>query len=333
MDHRFDQPDGFAFGSFKNADGRALRYGVSPVQDPKGNVVIFPGFRECAEKYFETVRELNAEGYNVFVFDWIGQGGSDRFVKDAPQRAHSEGYVQAVADARQFIDQIVKPASADKPLVALAHSMGAHRALYLMKDDPDLFAAASFSAPMFDIQTGAFPKSAARSMARFAKAGNYLEKYIPGGGDWNAGAHPFKGNKLTGDESRYIQSRLYEKNPALTIGDATYGWVYHTFQSIDIVNQESFLRGITTPIFMGIAGDDRIVDTKAQDRASILLPDCKKHVYPGARHEILMEQDAIRGDFLKRTLDLFQDAIAKAALSPKKPDAHKAARKRLHFRR
>ena len=313
-DQRFACPKDFAFAQFKNADGRMVRYGLAkPAVEAKATVVIFPGFRECAEKYFEVMNNLLAEGYAVAIMDWVGQGGSDRYLPDEPHKAHNEGYDKDIRDAKQFMAEIVKAESGDKALLALAHSMGAHRLLYLLKDEPALFQAAVLSAPMMDIQTAPLPKSAARSVARFAKSAEAMTQYIPGGRDWEEKNHPFKNNRVTSDESRYVQNFYFSQDDKLITGDPTYGWIYETFLSIDRVNKESFLRTIDTPILLAMAMNDQIVDVVAQKRAASFLPQCTSLAIAEAKHEILFERDEIRDLMMKEKLAFYQSALGQKA--------------------
>src|SRR4029078_12049972 len=94
----------------------------------------------------------------------------------------------------QFTQKIMP--KSDKPLIMVAHSMGAHTGLRYLKEHEGVFDSALLSSPMIDIVTAGLPKPLARQMAKFAKAGNYLEKYIPGGGDFK-GREAFEGNNKT----------------------------------------------------------------------------------------------------------------------------------------
>jgi len=60
---RFEEPSGFIWGTFKDAGGAKIRYGaLQPPStfggEPKGTIVLTPGFREPIEKYFEVVRDM-----------------------------------------------------------------------------------------------------------------------------------------------------------------------------------------------------------------------------------------------------------------------------------
>jgi lysophospholipase len=317
---KFNQPPNFTEGHFKNAKGADIRYGVSKADGvSKGSIVIGSGFRENIEKYYEVMRDLNSRGFDVYMLDWRGQGGSEKFIKGS-QKAHQEGYSEQIDTLHQFVTTIVEPV-AKKPLIYMGHSMGAHIGLRYLNEHDGVFDSAILTSPMIDIVTNGMPKKLARQMAKFAKAGNYLEKYIPGGADWSE--EPFKGNNKTSDPVRFAADQeIVKNNDALKIGDATYGWVYHTFSSIDVLNDEDYLKAIKTPILMEIAGQEKIVDRAAQDRALTLLPNAKKVEIADAKHEIWMERDELRDQWLKEVDGFLNDRVtlSLAPPAPKKPN-------------
>ncbi|MBI3441033.1 MAG: alpha/beta hydrolase, partial [Proteobacteria bacterium] len=272
---KFEEPPGFQWGNFTSADGMQIRYGVlkRDIPPPKGTVVIAPGFREPIEKYFETAREMADRGFAVWIIDWPGQGGSERFLKNDPQKMYNKGYDGYLDTLHQFATTVVSKSAG--PFVLTGHSMGAHISLRYLKEHAGVFDSAILTAAMLNIATGMLPRPVARQMAHFAKAFGYLEKYIPGGGIWTKKREEFKGNRKTSDPERFkILGELYEEKPDLRMGDPTYGWLYHTLQSVDILNDESYLKSIKTPILMEISGDEAIVDKGAEERASRLLPNC-----------------------------------------------------------
>lgn len=294
----FTEPDGFVWGDFKNAQGAKIRYGhVLPKGDVKGTVVIVGGFKEPIEKYHEVTQDMLSRGYAVWLMDWRGQGGSDKYLPGT-QRAHSEGYEEQIDSLHQFITQVI--GNVKEPLHLLAHSMGAHIGLRYMKEHPQAFDSAILSAPMMDINTAPLPRAMARLMAKGAVAGKYEDKYIPGGSDWDENKEDVLTTPLTSDPVRYEASKkLFKDSDTLRLGDPTYGWVYHTFKSIDILNDKDFLKAIETPILMEISGNEKVVIRSASERAAKLLPNCKRIDIEGARHEIWMERDSLRSAWLK----------------------------------
>lgn len=354
-----EEPAGLRWGTFATVDGVQMRYAFSPppgLTDVKGHIVMLPGFKEPIEKYFEAMRDLHARGYAVWMMDWRGQGGSDRYIAAQPHKAHHNGYEEQLTALHQFMTQIVqveKPAAL--PLHMVAHSMGGHLTLRYLHDHNQKPADGSarpitsvmLTAPMIDISTGAVPKPLARQMARFAKASGGMEKFIPGGSgfhlpepvtDPNATPKDRKAaqttsidldpltSNLTSDPNRIgVMATWFLRKPELALGDPTNGWVYHTLNSVDILNQEAYLRAIDTPVLMQISGDDRVVVKAASERAAGLLPNCTRLDVPEARHEIWMERDDLRQRWLG-ALDAFLINGPGAAPAAKKSNAQRASK-------
>lgn len=315
---QFEEPAGFKWGDFTNSKGAKIRYGSLPAAgEPKGTMVIVPGFRESIEKYFEVIREMTGKGFNVWVMDWRGQGGSERFIKENQQKMSSEGYDEQIDTLHQFAEKIVE--KLDGPMVLCAHSMGAHIGMRYLKEHEGVFDSALLTSPMLEINTGTLPHPLARQVAKFAKAGGYLSKYVPGGGDWSVAKHAFKNNPATSDPDRFAAAQeLYKNKPDLRMGDPTYGWIYHTFESIDILKDEEYLKSIKTPVLMQISGTDAIVDKSASERAAGLMPDCRCVDMPKAKHEIWMETDGLRNQWIAEVDSFLEERLKKHAPSPKK---------------
>jgi lysophospholipase len=293
----FTEPENFQWGYFTNGHGAEIRYGsLTPSIPPKGTIVLLTGFREFTEKYFEVIHDLTAQGFAVWTMDWRGQGGSDRF---HPQKIHSEGYDEQVQTLQQFVTHIID--KKNTPVILMAHYMGAHIGLRYLKEhnDDKIIDSAVFTAPMLDIKTHNFPKYVSRLLSIFAKVCGYQKSYVPHGTDWAEHKVPFEGNEKTSDPERFATNAAMEKiYPSAKMGDATFGFLYQTFKSVDILNEESYLKSIQTPILMQVSGDERVVERDAQERASRLLPHCTKIEIPAARHEIWMEQDSLRAPWL-----------------------------------
>lgn len=322
MEERFTKPDGFKWGSFTNKDGANIRYGhVKPKGESKGVMVLGPGFRETIEKYYEVMRDMLDRGFEVYAMDWRGQGGSDRYLPNEPQKAHHEGFDASVRDLKQFMDDVVKP-DADKPCILNAHSMGGHIGLRFLNEHPGIFDSAIINAPMFAINTSPFPAKGARTMAQFAKAAGKMENFVPGAGPYEAGKMAFKDNRVTSDPVRHaVHAHWFDAKPEISVGEATFGWVYHAFQSMDVLNKQEYLEDIKTPVLMGIPLDDQVVDAKAAQKAATHIPDCETHEMPGAKHETWMEDDVYRAPWLKK-VDGFLDKTVKAKLAAKHKPAN-----------
>jgi len=317
---RFQEPAGFTTGHFKNTAGADIRYGsLQPQGEPKGTIIMAQGFQETTEMYFETMRDLTARGFAVWMLDWHGQGGSERFLKSHPQKMHNNGYDEHIATLDQFTKEIVKKSKG--PLILMGHSMGGHITLRYLKEHPGVFDAAMVSSPMVDIQTPGFPKLAAKLLAKGADLFHALKCYIPGEQhNWDAKQEVIDtAEKLTSDPARAaIVPALYEAHPELKMGGTTFGWVLNTFKSIKILNDENYLKAIKTPLLMTIPGDERVVERSAELRASELIPNVTRVEIPGAKHDIWREADKYRNVWLAN-VDKFLAQVISLKNAPAAP--------------
>jgi lysophospholipase len=152
------------------------------------------------------------------------------------------------------------------------------------------------TSPMIDIFESRLPKGLIKLITKIAIKAGFRHFYTIGSRDYTD--EKFKGNDLTSDPVRFTDAKnAIKNNPDLALGGATYGWLSATLKSIDILTQPGFAEEISTPILMVIAGNDKIVSIKAQNKICTMLPNCKLKEISGARHEIFKETDSVRSIF------------------------------------
>jgi len=277
-------------------DQQSLRYGIwySPKEKQKGSILLLSGRKEFMEKYLETIEELNQEGFNVYSLDWRGQGLSSRILANR-HKGFIDDYDVYLNDLNMFVTKIVMPESVH-PLIIIAHSMGGHIALRFMHDHPDVADMAVLTSPMIDIFGSSLSRRFVKLITRMAIKTGFSHSYTIGSGDYTV--EKFKGNELTSDPVRFTDAQnAIIKNPDLALGGVTYGWLSATLKSIEILTQHGFAEKITIPILMVIAGNDKIVSTRAQKQFCTMLPNCNLIEISEARHEIFKETDAVRSIF------------------------------------
>jgi lysophospholipase len=277
-------------------DHQSLRYGIwySLKEKQKRSILLLNGRTEFMEKYSETIEELNHLGFNVYSFDWRGQGLSSRMLKNR-HKGFIDDYDVYLNDLDLFVTKIVKPEPVH-PLIIIAHSMGGHIALRYMHDHPEEADLAVLTSPMIDTFESRLSKGLIKLITKIATKAGFSHSYTIGSGDYSD--EKFKGNDLTSDPVRFTDAKkAIAKNPDLAVGGPTWGWLSATLKSIDILAQPGFSAKIKTPILMIIAGNDKIVSIEAQKKICTMLPNCKLKEIPDARHEILKETDAVRSIF------------------------------------
>jgi lysophospholipase len=278
-------------GFFKGHRGVNLRYAVfkSTGDTTRGTIVLLHGRNETIEKYFETIREMNQRGFWVATYDFRGQGGSDRLIKD-PRKGHVGRFDHYVRDLEIFLEQIVLP-DTRLPFFLVAHSTGGLIALKAAPRLANRIERMVLTAPFVGLGGQKASPDNIRRLATLASftgfGGICLNKDEP--------RKDFDGNPLTTDPRRFARNqRLVADHPELFLGPPTARWLYESQKAIAEVRTPRHLASITVPTVIVAPGNDPIVPYHYQEslaqyfRAGQLVP------VAGARHEILQEQDRYR---------------------------------------
>jgi lysophospholipase len=290
-------PEGAVEGTFKTPDGVSLRFARwPPPAGRKGTVCLFQGRAEFIEKYFETVRDLRARGFAVATLDWRGQGGSERALRN-PRKGYVRSFSHYQIDLETFIQEIVLP-DCPPPVFALAHSMGAAILLRAAYAGHRWFDRMVLLAPMIALPGMRYMRATV-TLVRTLRLMGLGGMYVPGGNATVLQQRPFAGNLLTSDPVRYARNvAVLETEPSLATGWPTVGWADGAFRSMTEMSQPVYPSRIRQPLLMIAAGLDGIVSTPAIEEFSIRLRAGSHLIVPGARHEMLMEQDRFRGQVL-----------------------------------
>lgn len=275
-------------------DGALLRVAVWRPAGAGASVLLMPGRTEFIEKYGEVIGELLARGFAVGAVDWRGQGLSARSLPD-PLRGHIDDFNTHVSD---FAAMAAGPfAALPKPWIILAHSMGANIATNILLAKPGVAAAAALIAPMYAFLTGKYPKGVARFISNGALVG-LAARYVPGGTATSVLTETFAENIVTHDERRHRRSRLIaEAEPRLALASPTIGFVRAAYAACDRIAAPGRAESLELPILAALAGEERLIDNTAAKAILARMPRAEVLEFPGSRHEILMETDAIRTRF------------------------------------
>ncbi|MBS7805691.1 alpha/beta hydrolase [Rhizobiales bacterium TNE-4] len=303
------EPAGAVWAPLTAADGVQLRGAFWPAAGPpRGTLVVLQGRSETIEKYFETIGEWRARGFAVFAFDWRGQGGSARLLRD-PRKGHVVRFSDYQVDLDAAIDWLVTQ-GAPGPFFGFGHSMGGAILIEALLRRPDLFERAVTTAPMLDVALIRNTKAAGRLAAVLTHLG-LGRHFIPGGGPSPVLFKPFDDNILTRDAARHRRSRrILEATPQLALGDPTISWVATSFSAM--ARLRTMAERIHTPLLGVASAQDRVTSTPAAQAFFDALPHGEFLVLADCEHEILIETDATRAWFW-RAFDAF---MAEPALTP-----------------
>lgn len=267
-------------------DGGRLRRGIWRPEAPRGRVVLLQGLSEFLEKYTEVAARLSGRGFEVWSFDWRGQGHSP-----AGGGAPDGVFDRHLAD----LEAVFAGLPPGEPPLLLAHSMGAHLALRHLALRPQAVAGAVLCAPMIGIRTGRWSQRLARRLARLMIRLGQGRRPLPGRRNYTPLAIPFAINPLTSDPVNYERLRQrIRSDSGLAFGQVDWYWLAAAFDSLDRLHAPGVAQYITTPLTVLLAEQDLVVDSQAAAAFAARLPRAEIQWIAGARHELLQEAPAIQ---------------------------------------
>ncbi len=323
---RFLKPDDFDFPQyFANRDGKKIRYGAAqPKGAKKGTVILTTGYADFTESYFETINDFLDRGYAVWMMDWQGQGGSERYY-DNPRIPSPDGPINNIRDLHDFLHNVVKP-DRNAPVFLASHSMGGQMALHYLKEHPGDFDGAMLATPFVDIKKmppvkGALSRVFMEAACKLGLGHKRMSRKNI--------IRRIKKERTVLKKQEPVRMRLHQYfadiNPALKLGDPTFLWIRNMTRRADALRDENVLKSITTPVLFAICEKDALVNNEAIRRAAKLMPNAELTVIKDGYHGLWTERQHIRGAWLDR-IDRFLDDRQKAFAAkrrnpPKKPSS------------
>ena len=289
-------PEGARVGFFTTSDKIRLRFALWPKSEGahRGTICLVQGRTEFIEKYFETIADFRRRGFSVATFDWRGQGGSDRLIGNG-RLGHVDRFEDYWTDLSGFYRNILLP-DCPPPFYLVGHSMGGLASLFAGINDRMMFDRIFLSAPMVALDRQ--PLSM-KGMARLTETLSFLglgHMPVARRADKPPSEASFPGNPLTGDLIRYRRSvDVIRARPELEIAAPTIRWAASAFGAMAEAARDDFPAGIRVPLLMLAAARDKVVSTAAIEQLGLRMRTGRHVVIAGARHEMFMETDIIRG--------------------------------------
>ncbi len=291
-------PNGAVTGTIRTADGVSLRFARwKPTgRRSQGTICLLQGRAEQIEKYFEVIGELRRRGFAVATFDWRGQGGSERRLRNR-RKGHVDSFSEYDRDLDCFLQEVVLP-DCPPPHYALAHSTGSLICLRAAQSGRARFARMVVLAPLAGLGPMRLSQQNAHRLAAVLTSIGFGELYVPGGRGTSIEEIPFEENPLTGDANRFARNvEIVTSAPQFAIGPPTIGWLYAACQAMQEAADPDFGPTIRVPTLVIAAAIDKVVSVRAIETLAGELRAGAQVVIAGSQHEILMERDFIRQQF------------------------------------
>jgi lysophospholipase len=257
-------------------------------------VVILSGYAESAEKWFETARRFNADGYTVWVLERQGQGGSERAT---PWRdlGHAESFDPDVAALRALVQVVIRPRG-DTPLIVLGHGDGGLIALRAAETGVPTDGLI-LSSPAFELTN---PLRSAGQKAQLALWAYHLRLgwvKIPGQAGWRRDGPDGLAAGLTADPTRgAVQQAWSTANPDLRLGSPSLGWLAAFLEASNRSRADA--SRVRIPVLFLHGRQDRVAPPALAIRTCATLPRCDDVNFKTGRHDLHMESDVTREAWL-----------------------------------
>lgn len=292
-------PEGVRLGYVTTPDKVRLRFAIWPKSagTHRGTICLVQGRTEYIEKYFETVADFRARGFAVATFDWRGQGGSDRLIGN-PTIGYVDRFEDYWTDLKTFHQEILLP-DCPPPYYLVGHSMGGLASLFAGTKDRMLFDRMFLSAPMVSLHG---MEDSLTGFGALAEALSFIglgRLPMKRKGDARPTEAGFAGNNLTSDMGRYVRMvETIRADDGLYLGSPSFRWLASAISAMGEANREDFAGRVQIPLLVLAAARDTIVSTPALEQLGLRLRNGRHIVVAGAKHELFMETDTVRGQVL-----------------------------------
>ena len=290
----FVPPKGGKAFFFITSDEIKIRVAIWNLNSKRGTIVLQSGRTEFIEKYYEVVQEFLDKGFCVAMFDWRGQGMSEKML-DNKNKAFIQDFSLHDSDLEKIMKDIIEPLF-PRPYIGVGHSMGGCLMLSAMYKHPDFFDKAILSAPMLGFKNEILLMPVIAILSLFSKNDSYLLVSKPNMGKET----PFEDNDVTTDKFRYERTqRLVRKSPNLRLWGVTISWAKAVKNRLKSMRAKNWAEKIKTKVLIINNLNDQVVDPDKINIMSKRLSESSIIEFNSTKHEIFMEKDIYRRELWK----------------------------------
>lgn len=227
----------------------------------KHTVVFVPGRGDSLELREAVGRRLTHHANSVVMVELRGQGGSGRLGRH-PDAVHIDDFEYHLHD----IDNAICCLPDELHLVA--HSMGGLLAAHMLARQPERFASASISSPMWRFTQ---PLAVVRPLTAASRLLRGPTSFAAGEGPFDIAACIEMRTGQPEPTSDGALEHFVEHHPELVRGGSTWGWVAAAARSMSALDAASLER-YNGPVIVGSCKTDRTISLRAHHRITNRFP-------------------------------------------------------------
>ncbi|MEM1277164.1 MAG: alpha/beta hydrolase [Pseudomonadota bacterium] len=272
------------------SDGKTLRAALWEGETDL-TALLLSGRTEFLEKMAIPATALVERGFTVISCDWRGQGLSERLAEPRIM-GHVERFTDYHLDLKALLaaPQVARFGEID---LLLAHSMGGAIGLGALYRGLIKPRSVVFSAPMLGFEMSKALRMAGFVTTKIAEFLGKLDKRPPFGAvDKPYVFEGFEGNVLTSDRAVFDwMVKALQDEPRLQLAVPSMRWLDQSMEEMEWFTRQGRLN---LPILFLDGSDEAVVDGAAIDAAVARLG-AEMVTIDGARHEVLIESEPMRG--------------------------------------
>lgn len=256
-------------GTFEGQGKVTIAWRFSPIENPRGLVIVVHGVAEHYGRYAHVVAALNAAGYAVMAYDHRGHGNS------GGARVFIKRFGEYVADLETVIALAKGKAPGGLKTFLLGHSMGALISIHHLLAHPGVVHGAVLSSPALGL--------AIKVPAWKDALGKVMSSIYPGL------AIP------TGVDPTYVSrdpavQKAYATDPMVT-KKATARWYTELLAAQADANARAL--ELKAPVLVLVGGQDKLTSVPAIERwfPQVGSADKTLQPYPALSHEVMNEPE------------------------------------------
>ncbi|OOF69874.1 alpha/beta fold hydrolase [Rodentibacter caecimuris] len=251
-------------------------------------MILASGRAENMLKWSELAYDFYHQGYDILMFDFRGQGYSERLLK-GEEKGHLDEFRFYVSDMAKVITNTTTLFHYSTQHL-VSHSLGGLVSTYYLANYDHHISKAVLSSPFYGVplQHPIRDELIIALMVLFGQG----SRYVFGKGNYKAA--DLNQNELSFCKTRMKwMNRINRKFSQLHLGGPTFRWVHLCLNAIKQL--PNIIPRVEIPILILQSEKEKIVDNQSLQKLTVLFPQGNCVQVDGAKHEILFERDNIRG--------------------------------------